>query len=94
MMTWEQAAENRRKCYEYLSECKNATPENVEANRLAIEALERMIPEQLKFSDRYQTQDGVSVSGRCPICGTGVQWSCAESPKVIFCHRCGKALHE
>lgn len=94
MMTWEQAADNRRKCYEYLSECKNATPENVEANRLAIEALERMIPEQLKISARYETKDGVSVRGRCPVCGTGVQWSCAESPKVIFCHRCGKALHE
>lgn len=92
-MTWEQAAENRRECYHFLSRLKGASPENVEANRLAIQALERMIPEQIRYSQKYQDDDTTSISGRCPVCGTGFSWNYYGDPKVIYCHRCGKAMH-
>ncbi len=93
-MTWAEAAENRRRCYKYLTECKHATPENVEANRLAVEALERMMPEQM--IDVRTTEWGEEKNmlfGVCPNCGT----LCSENyskdfPAVIFCKRCGKAM--
>lgn len=94
-MTWKEAAENRKRCFEYLSECKHSTPENVEANKLAVEALERMIPEQMidpsvGTTKEYET---VVISGKCPNCGV---LFCEEYggdvPEIAFCRRCGKAL--
>lgn len=94
-MTWKEAAKNRKRCYEYLSECKHATPENVEANKLAVEALERMVPEQMIDPDARTGKDGVTVaiSGKCPNCGVMFREEYGgDVPTIAFCCRCGKAV--
>ncbi len=89
VMTWAEAAENRKRCYKYLTECKQATPENVEANRLAVEALE-MVPKLIDMINRagwFGKDVSASVYGDCPHCGEGFVHDCSECPAIVYLNK-------
>ena len=92
-MTIQQAIENRERCYKYLIGCgPKATPENVEAVRLSIEALRKRNPTMVTHeASLYECHT-------CPSCKNVVDETTEFVPGArIFVHSrwckfCGQAL--
>lgn len=94
-MTIQEAIENRERCYSYLIGCgPNATPENVEAVRLSVEALKKQLPQ--KPIPHKVDVDAIRIGNttwckgttvyKCPCCGSFI------SRLYSFCFKCGQSL--
>lgn len=92
-MTIQQAIENRERCYKYLIGCgPKATPENVEAVRLSLEALRKRNPTMV-------THEATLYSCHtCPSCKNVVdeteEFVPGQKIRVYqqWCKYCGQAL--